>query len=333
MLRRLITAIMIVTMVALPRGGMAQDLVRIASPSISLPHGALAMAVVDSGIFENNDIGLVLRDTRGNSAECLRALLEQEVEICEVSTFSGLDAIADGADLQVVATLTGPISEILYAANAVEVLGIGPKPPLDLRLDALEQSRLATTAKGTTHYQVLVSLFAAEGRNIDDIRISSYDSPLAMAEALRSGAVDAIVWTTGELDGLVAEGVGLPWISLTRGDSMPMERLPFVSAFARRGWIAENPAVVSRIHKSYAWANRLLRIDPSAAARLRAELAPDYDWDRWEAMFQVFRNAYLRRASTTQWNWEQLVAMRHASTGKNYAAARFEHIVIPAARR
>ena len=333
MLRRLIAAIMMAMMGALPHGGMAQDLVRIASPSLSLPHGALAMALVDSGIFENNDIGLLLRDTHGSSSECLRALLEQEVEICEVSTFSGLDAIAAGGDLQVVATLTGPISEIVYATKAVEALGIGAKPPLELRLDALEQARIATTAKGTTHYQVLTTLLTTEGRKIDDLQMSAYDSPLAMAAALRTGEVDAIVWTTGELDGLVAEGVALPWISLTRGDNMPMERLPFVSAFARRGWIADNPSVVLRVHKSYARANRLLRIDPSAAARLRAELAPDYEWHLWKARFEIFRNAYLRHAATSEWNWQQLVAMRQAATGRDYAAARFDRIVIPAARR
>lgn len=333
MFRRLISAITFVTILAFPIVGVAQDLVRIASPSLSLPHGALAMALVDSGIFENNDIGLVLRDTDGSSSECLRALQAQEVEICEVSTFSGLDAIADGADLQVVATLTGPISEILFAAKAVDALEIGTKPPLEARLDALEQARVATTAKGTTHYQVFATLLATEGRKIENIHMLSYESPRAMAEALRIGEADAIVWTTGEMEDLVAQGIALPWISLTRGDTMAMERLPFVSAFARREWIVANPYVVSRVYKSYARANRLLRIDPSAAARVRAELAPDYDWPRWKALFQIFRNAYLRRASTSKWNWDQLVAMRQKATGKDYTLASFERIVIPAARR
>lgn len=333
MLRRLLTAITFVAILAFPAKVMAQDLVRIASPSISLPHGALAMALVDSGIFENNEIGLLMRDTDGSASECLRALQVQEVEICEVSTFSGLDAIADGADFQVVATLTGPISEILYASKALEALEIGIKPPLEVKLDVLERARVATTAKGSTHYQVLSTLLTSEGREIENVQMLSFESPIAMAEALRDGVADAIVWTTGEQADLVAEGVAVPWISLTRGDNMAMERLPFVSAFARRGWIDKNPSVVSRVYKSYARANRLLRIDPSAAARLRAELAPDYDWRRWKAMFEVFQNAYLRRASTSKWNWDQLVAMRQNATGKDYTVASFERIVIPLARR
>lgn len=333
MLKQLMAVISLLTCCALPFAALAQDLVRIASPSISLPHGALAMAVVDSGIFENNDIGLIIRDTRGSAAECLRALQGLEVEVCEVSTFSGLDAIAGGADLQVLAALTGPVSEIVFSTKAIDSLGVGHKPALQVKIDALAQARIATTAAGTTHYLSFAALLAAEGGRIENMRMQAYDSPDAMAAALRAGDADAMIWTTGEMAGLMGDGTAVPWISLTRGDIMAMERLPYVSAFARRDWVMAHPDLVSRIHKSYARANRLLRIDPSAAARMRAELAPDYEWSRWESMFRSFKNVYLRRASTSKRNWDRMVSLRQAATGKDYAAASFAHVVIPAAQQ
>lgn len=333
MIKQLLAVISLLICCALPMAGMAQDLVRIASPSISLPHGALAMALVDSGIFENNDIGLIMRDTRGSATECLRALQGEEIEVCEVSTFSGLDAIAGGADLQVLAALTGPVSEIVFSTKATQSLGIGLKPPLHVKIDALAAARIATTAVGTTHYLTFAALLSAEGQGIENMRMQAYDSPDAMAAALRAGDADAMMWTTGEMAALVSDGTAVPWISLTRGDIMSMEKLPYVSAFARRDWIAAHPELASRIHKSYARANRLLRIDPSAAARLRAELAPDEEWSRWETMFRSFKNVYLRRASTTQRNWDRMVSMRQAATGKDYGAASFARVVIPAAQQ
>ena len=97
---------------------IAADKVRIATASTSLAHGPIGLAVADPSIFGAQDITIEVRDLRGASVNCIAALLSEAVELCQVGTPTGTDAIAEGAKLKAVAVLTGPINEI-FAANGI----------------------------------------------------------------------------------------------------------------------------------------------------------------------------------------------------------------------
>lgn len=311
---------------------LAQDVVRIATASTSVAHGPLIMAMVDPSVFGNNGITIEVSNTRGQSANCIAALLSESVELCQVGTPTGTDAIAEGAELRAIAVLTGPINEIFLSDDTVARLGVSPDAPIDERIAALRGLTLTTSAPGTAHYLTLGETLGRVGLSYDDIQYSTLGDVAAMIESIRNNQIDGSMWTIGSLAPLLQDGSGVRWISMARGDIPEFSTLPYVTAYARADWIDANPELVARIHQSYADSIEMLRNDPTASARLKAEFAPDLDQALWDDGFEQARAAYLPGAATSAASWAQSLEMQARGTGKDYGPAAFELVVIPAAR-
>jgi len=311
---------------------MAQDVVRIATASTSVAHGPLIMAMVDPSVFGNNGITIEVTDLRGQSPNCIAALLSEAVELCQVGTPTGTDAIAEGAELRAVAVLTGPINEIFLSAATVARLGVAPDAPVNDRIAALRGLTLTTSAPGTAHYLTLGETLGRVGLSYDDIRYSTLGDVAAMIESIRNNQIDGSMWTIGSLAPLLQDGSGVRWISMARGDVPEFSTLPYVTVYARADWIDANPDLVARIHQSYADSIEMLRTDPTASERIKARFAPDLDQALWDDGFSQARAAYLPGAATNAASWQQSLDMQARGTGKDYAPAAFDLVVIPAAR-
>lgn len=310
----------------------AQETVRIATASTSVAHGPLTMAMVDPTVFGNNGIRIEVTDLRGQSPNCIAALLSESVELCQVGTPTGTDAIAEGADLRAVAVLTGPINEIFLSSDTVKRIGVSPDAPIEERIAALKGLTLTTSAPGTAHYLTLGATLKKAGLSMNDIRFATLGDVPAMIESIRNGQIDGSLWTIGSLAPLLQDGSGVRWISMARGDVKEFATMPYVTVYARGPWVDANPDLTQRIHKSYADAVAMLKNDPTASDRIKAKFAPDLAPALWEDGFSQAKAAYLTGAATTPEAWQQSLDLQAGATGKNYAPAAFEKVVISAAR-
>lgn len=310
----------------------AEDKLRIATASTSVAHGPLTIAMADPSIFGNNGIAIAVTDLRGQSPNCIAALLSKAVEICQVGTPTGTDAIAEGAALKAVAVLTGPINEIFLSSKTVEKLGVAPDAPVEQRIAALKGLSLTTSAPGTAHYLTLGATLEKAGLTMNDVSYRTLGDVPAMIESIRNGQIDGSLWTIGSLAPLIQDGSGVRWISMARGDIDEFRTLPYVTAYARADWVEENSDLVARIHKSYADAVMALKADPDASRKIKEKFAPDLEQALWDDGFNQAKAAYLEGAATTKASWQQSLDMQAKGTGKDYSAAGFEAVLIPAAQ-
>ena len=315
------------------RPAQANDTVRIATASTSVAHGPLALAMADPTIFGAHNITIKVTDLRGASPNCIAALLSEAVELCQVGTPTGTDAIAEGAKLKAVAVLTGPINEIFISAKAAKASGVAPDAPVLERIKALKGLRITTAAPGTAHYLTLEATLAKAGLSMRDIKFRTLGDVPAMIQSIRNDQIDGSLWTIGSLAPLLMDGTGVRWISMARGDIDEFKTLPYVTVFARTDWVEKNPDLVARIHASYADSIVRLKNDPVRSSKLMKDMfAPDLAQDLWDDGFGQARAAYLDGAKTTAASWQQSIDMQAKGSDKDYSPDAFESVVIPAAR-
>ena len=147
----------------------AEDTVRVAAAAINVAHGPIALAVTAPEIFGAHDIAVEVQDLRGASPNCIAALLSESVELCQVGTTTGTDAIAEGADLVAVAVLTGPIAELILATDTAAGLPVGADAPIDDRIRALKGLSLVSAAPGSANYTLLDSMLSTVDMSISDV--------------------------------------------------------------------------------------------------------------------------------------------------------------------
>ena len=311
----------------------AEDRINIATAAINIAHAPIALAAASPDVFARHGIAINLTDLRGASPNCIAALLSRAVELCQVGTTTGTDAIAEGADLVAVAVLTGPIAEIILSSKTAEKLPVRADAPIADRIRALKGLNVVTSAPGSANYILLDTMMGTVGMSIADIRYRTLAEPAAMIEAIKRQQIDGAFWVIGSLANVLVEGSGVRWISLARGDVEDYQGLPFVTVFARRDWVEANLDLVRRIHDAYADAVALLKQQPEQSSRLiKAKYFPDLDPALWNDGYQQARLAFIDGAKVSARSWQRSLEIQARSSGKDYGPAAFEKVVIAAAR-
>ncbi|MBX3528991.1 MAG: ABC transporter substrate-binding protein [Rhizobiaceae bacterium] len=311
----------------------AQDKVRVAAAAINIAHAPIALAAADPSVFGAHGIDVEVTDLRGAAPNCIAALISEAVEICQVGTPTGTDAIAEGADLVAVAIATGPNGEFVLSSKTVAGLPVKVDGPVAERIKALAGLSMVTSAPGSAYYTMFDSMMQTVGLGISDVRYRTLADVQAMIEGIRNEQFDGALWTVGSLSPVVVEGKGVRWISFARGDVEDFQGLPFITAFARKAWVEQNPDVAKRIHDAYAEANLRLRDRPEESAELiRAKFFPDLDAAFWNDGYTQAVPTFIQGAGVNAAAWQRFLDIQKSSSGKDYSRAAFENVVLEAAR-
>lgn len=311
----------------------AEDEVRIAAAAINVAHSAVALAAAKPEIFGKHGIKVTVNDLRGASPNCIAALLSKAADLCQVGTTTGTDAIAEGGDLVAVAVVTGPIAEIVLSKTVADKLSVKADAPIAERVAALKGLNLVSSAPGSANYTLLDSLMGTVGSSISDIRYRTLAEVPAMIEGIRNNGIDGALWVIGSLALVIHDGTGVRWISLARGDVEQYLGLPFVTVFARRDWAEKNPDLVKRVHAAYADAIAELKNNPDRSSKLiKDKYFPDLAPELWKDGFDQGRLSLLDGAKVSAASWQAFLDLQKKTSGKNYAAAAFDKVLIPDAR-
>lgn len=312
---------------------MAQQTVRYGTAGTSLSHAPPLVAGVAPEVFASHGIRLELTDFRGNSSNCITAVISGAIDVCQVGTTSGTDAIAEGANLKAIAITTRQTSEIILSAKTVAALGVRPDAPIDDRLRALKGLRIVTTAPGTASYVIFGVMLKRVGLSPADIKFRTLGEPIAMMESIRHDQIDGAVFGAGALSGVLMDKAGVRWISVPRGDVPELRGVPFVTAYAKAVWVDANAALVSRLHGALSDAITALKKEPARYSKLlKARYAPDLEQALWDDSYQQSMLSLLDGAKAPGDGWAALLKMQSESSKKDYSRAAFDKVVVPAAQ-
>ncbi len=312
----------------------AQTVVKYGVAAISMSHAPAMMAVAAPEIFAKHGIRMDLTDFRGNSQNCLTAMITGAVETCQTGTTTGTDAIAEGANIKGVAVIIGPISEIVLSAKAVAKLGgVNAASPLAERMRALKGLRLVSSGPGTAHYVTLDAMMKKAGMSISDIKFRTLGDTIAMMEGIRNDQIDGAMWTVGTLAGVLADKSGVRWINVAGGEVPEFRGVPYVTTYAQTAWVEKNPDTVARMHAALSDATAAMKKDPAKYSKLlKDKYFPQLDQGLWDESYKQGVPSLLDGARAPKAGWEYFLQLQAENTKKDYSKAAWERALIPAAQ-
>ena len=329
-----ITASLVVSAVAIlsAPAASAQTLekIRVGASSTSLVMLPLLLADVDPKIFAKHGLQLDFQPLPGGN-NCFAAVFAGAADVCMHGTTSGTDAVANGADMQVIAVTTGPITEIILSQKTATKLGVSEKDPIDKKLRALKGLRISVIG---FHEVTLDGMFKNTGMTVaNDVNVLKLSDPLTMMQSIRNDQIDAAMWTIGSLGGVLADKSGIRFISIPRRDVAGLEDLPTVSAFVQTPWFNSHKPQAQKIQAAISDAIAQLKSDPGGSSKaVKAKYGAATPQDLWDdgykqALLVLFDGAKAKRGP-----WDRLIQMQTASTKQNYSNAAFDKLVAPQAR-
>ena len=304
--------------------------IRIGASSTSLVVLPFLLLDVDPKISAKHGLQVEFQPLPGGN-NCFAAVFANSTDICVHGTTSGNDAVANGAEFQVIAVTTGPITEIVLSHKTATKLGLTEKDPIDKKLRALKGLRISVIG---FHEVTLDAMLKNTGMSVaNDINVLKLSDPLTMMQSIRNDQIDAAMWTIGSLGGVLADKSGIRFISIPRRDVAGLEDIPAVSAFAPTAWYNTHKPQALKIQAAISDAIAQAKADPAGTSKLvKAKYGAATPQDFWDdaykqALLVLFDGAKAKRAP-----WDRLIQLQAASTKQNYTNASFDKLVAPQAR-
>jgi NitT/TauT family transport system substrate-binding protein len=294
----------------------------------------LYMAEVEPALYTSHGIELVPVDMRANAANCIAAMLAGDVDLCSISTPSGIFASIEGADLRATAVLQGPLAQIYLTGAAASATGVSPDAPVADRIAAMRGISLVTAAPGTLYYNIVAQMMRSVDLSMDDLQYRTLVDQVAMREGLVNGAFDAALWSAGAFADLEVSGDVVGWISVPNGDVPEMAALPTVTVFAPQSWVDANPGIADNLHAAFVDVIAALRAEPERySAEIKARNFPEMPQVVWDSAFAAGLAGLWETAQVSEAGWTAIVDMQRANNpNANFDTAGFASMVLPAAR-
>jgi len=304
----------------------------VAALTVSYAPTLLGGAVPET--YAKHGIALDITDFRGNTNNCVAAVISGAVELCQVGASSMSDAIAEGGDFKIIALTTGPLGEFVLSAKAVSRMGaVNASSPLNDKLRAMKGLRIVTSGAGTPHYLAMEAALQRAGLNVGDLKFRTLVDPVAIMEGIRNDQIDGALWTVGGLSQVIADKSGVRWINMAAGEIPEVNPLPYVVTMGQSAWIAKNPQTVTKLRAAMSEAVELINRDPAKySAAIKAKYFPQLNQAIWDESFALVRPSFFKGATAPRAGWDYMLKMQAASTKKDYSRAAYERAIIPEAQ-
>lgn len=304
----------------------------VAALTVSYAPTLLGGAVPET--YAKHGIALDITDFRGNTNNCVAAVISGAVEVCQVGASSMSDAIAEGGDFKIIALTTGPLGEFVLSAKAVSRMsGVTATSPLNDKLRAMKGLRIVTSGAGTPHYLAMEAALGRVGMNVGDLKFRTLVDPVAIMEGIRNDQIDGALWTVGGLSQVIADKSGVRWVNMAAGEVPEVNPLPYVVTMGLTSWIAKNPQTVTRLRAAMSEAVELINKEPAKyAAAIKAKYFPSLDQAIWDDSFKLVMPSFFKGATAPRAGWDYMLKMQAATTKKDYTKAAYERALIPEAQ-
>lgn len=332
-LKRALVAASLGAVVNLGLPALAADNLHVGTATTSVIVAPLLLMDVQSDLMTRRDITMKITDFQGKSANCITALIAKSTDVCIVGTTTGTDAIAEGADLKVIGSFSIPINEVVLSAKTVQKLGVAPTAPVADRLKAMKGLRIISAAPGSAHYITLDRMLQGAGLTIKDLKYQVLGDTVAMVQAIKNDQVDGAMWSAGSLGGMIADGSGVRWISVPKGDVPALSALPYTGIFVRSDWLEKNQDLVKRFQAALTEAVEIVRAGADETSKkIKAKYFPSLDNVIWEDGLAQARAGFFTGGKIPKAGWDGFLDLQAKSSSKNYAPAAFDKVVTQSAR-
>ena len=313
----------------------ALDVVRFGAAAMGMPQGPILMAGVAPEIYARHGIELKVTDFRGSATNTIVAQLNGTVDVTSNGAGFVMDAIAEGADIKAISITVRPMTDVYLSSKTVSQLGVKATAPIDARLKALKGLRIGSNGgSSSSHWLNLYLLMQRVGMSQDDVKLRPLNDVVAMMASIRNNQIDGGMWSTGGLSGLLMDGAGVRWITLSREDAPELYDVPYSAMWASSQWLDKNPDVARRLAAAFLEAESLMRTEKTKYSRLiKAKYFPEMDQAIWDDTYEQSLPAFIEDGKVTKAGWDKLMAQRIAVTKKDYAKASYERSVSDLARR
>ncbi len=313
---------------------VAQTTVKYGVAAVSTSFSSTLVGGAVPEVFAKHGIKLEITDFRGNSNNCVAAVLSGAVDVCQVGASTVSDAVAEGGDFRIIAVTTGPLSEFVLSSKAVAKMnGVTASSPLDDKLRAMRGLRIVTTGPGTPHNLAMDAALRRVGMTVADLKFRTLGDTVAMIEGIRNDQIDGAMWTVGVLSPVIADKSGVRWINLAAGEIPEISPMPYIVTMGLTSWIAKNGLTVTKLRAAMNEAVDLMNKEPAKySAAIKAKYFPQMDQAAWDDGFKLVLPVFYKGSTIPRAGWDYLLKMQAVSSTKDYSKASYEKVLIPEAQ-
>ncbi|MGI5185618.1 ABC transporter substrate-binding protein [Dactylosporangium sp. CA-152071] len=290
---------------------------------------------IDGKLGDAHGISLRRQNIAGaGSTNQVAALLAGDVDVAVGGTNTVIDAIAKGADVQIIAGMAPLLFSLTMRNEAAQKTGVAPDAPIENRLKALKGLRIAVSPSGSTGNIVLRTILEGVGLKPDtDVRFVPLNDLGAIPAGLIQGTFDASFAAVGSGEVAVAQGKAVTWVSLPKGDVTSLKDYQGIVTYASRSYIEKNPDTVKAVHDALNDGQKMTVDQPDKAAELlKSNVFKEMDKAVFDNMWAQCKSAYPAGSNFTEVNWKTLVTLFDATSENDYAALKYDKLVAPVAR-
>lgn len=314
-------------------GEDALSVVRIGiTPSVN---NATMNLAVDAKLGDEHGYSLERTTVGGaGSTNQVSALLAGDLDVAVGGTNTIVDAIAQGAELQIIAGMAPLLFSLTLNGEAAEASGVDPDAPIADRVEALKGLKIAASPSGSTGNIVLRTILETYGVDPDeDVTLVPLNDLGAVPAGLMQGTFDASFAAVGTGEVAVASGDAKTWLSLPQGDIPEFEPYVGIVAYAGTGYIEDNPEAVEATIAGLNDAQAMTVDDPDeAGALLKESIFAEMDDAVFEETWAQVEGSYIEGSKFTEQNWQTIVDLFDATSDNDYASMTYHDLVAEIAR-
>lgn len=296
---------------------------------------AMASLAVDESLGDAHGVALEKATVAGaGSTNQVAALLSGDLDVAVGGTNTVIDAIAEGAAIQVVGSVAPLLYSIVLNADVAAGLDVTPDASTEERLQALKGLKLAVSPPGSTGNTVLRSMLEGAGLDPDtDVEFVPITDVGAVPAGISRGTYDGSFVAVGAGEVNISDGSGTLWLSIPRGDVEAFADYMGVVSFTTTRFAEENPDTVRAVHDALADAQQLVTDDPERVAEvLKETVFAEMDQAVFDVVWDQVKDAYPAGMDYTEKHWETFVSLFDESSDKDYASISYDDLVAESVR-
>ncbi|WP_167138050.1 ABC transporter substrate-binding protein [Diaminobutyricimonas sp. TR449] len=294
-------------------------------------NNALSALVVNGEFPQEYGVDFVSVDIAdAGSSNQVAALLSGEADAATLGLNTAVDAIAGGAELEIIGGNAVYQGGIVASNDAIEQYGVDTtKKPL-AQLAQLKGATIAAGPVGSAGNSTLRAILVSAGLDPDkDVNLVPLaDTAGSVAAGLENGTYDATFAPLGSGEVAVERGTATVIVSVPNGDAPVLDNvLPTVTVATKR-LLAEQPEIAKAIRDSFRAATELIHTDPDAAgAIIKSSIYEDMDPALFEASWKMAQPGYPLGGSFTEANWDAFVRVYDQFSENDYTVLKFADVV------
>jgi NitT/TauT family transport system substrate-binding protein len=261
------------------------------------------------GFFEAEGVDVDVQIVSGSSI-AFKGLVGGQAQFAAMGATELITAAERGLDRMVaVAAVNRAVTVSLAVRKDVaEARGLNPAVPVRERIAALRGLRIASGSPGGAIHTVLMYLLKQGGLDPKtDVTVLAMGGTGPMLAALKARHIDAIAISPPAPESAAAEGLGVLFIALSRGDVPELGTIAYDALVTSREYARANPEVVRRVVRALGRASNFVQEHPEETREIMLSAFAGTPPAVMGAVIDNLRHAFARDARFSEEMWRNAV--------------------------